>query len=128
VIKYPKTLGACIDLAYKMRSERLELDKEVEKLKEEEAALKQHIMNSFDKVNIDGARGKVATASLSPRTVAQVEDWEALQKYIKKTGAFDLLQRRVNDAAFRERLDAKKTVPGVVPFVITTLSLTKASK
>jgi len=126
--KYPKTLGACIDKLYQMRAKRLEEEKRIGTLKAQETALSDHILNSFSKGDVEGARGKVATASVSRQTVAQVQDWEAFYKYVAKEGAFDLLQRRVNDSAYRARLDDQIKVPGVEPFGVVKLSITKSGK
>ena len=60
--------------------------------------------------------------------MAQVQDWEAFYKYVAKEGAFDLLQRRVNDSAYRARLDDQIKVPGVEPFGVVKLSITKSGK
>ena len=70
----------------------------------------------------------VATAAITRTTVAQVTDWDEVYKYVKKTGEFDLLQKRMSDVAYRERLDAGKPVPGTEPFIVVNLSLTKSSK
>lgn len=123
--KFPKTLGECVDRAYKLRAQRLELERKADTIKSEESALKDHVLESFNKADIEGARGKVATASITTKTVAQVEDWDKFYAYIHKNKAYEMLQRRVSDTAFRERLEAKKTVPGVKPFNVLGLSLTK---
>ena len=125
---YPKTLGGCVDQLYKMREARLVVQKKVDDMKAAESALHDHIINGFKKDEIEGAKGKAASASLSHLTVAQVDDWEKLYQYIAKEGAFDLLQRRVNDSAYRARLEDKLVVPGVQPFVAVKLSLTKVQK
>ena len=127
-MKPPKTLGACVDVLYRMREERLAVEKTVDALKNEETAMRDYIINTFSKSDIEGAKGKVASCSVIRKTVAQVEDWDKLYNYIEKNKAWDLLQRRVSDTAFRERLEAEETVPGVNPFVVVSLSLTKAGK
>lgn len=132
-MKMPATLGACVDAAYKLRAKRLELQKEVDAVKSEEEEIKNYIINTFTKTDIEGVKGKVATAGIIRKTVAQVGDWEKFQKYIikeEKAGrpAFDLMQRRVNDAAYRARLENGVVIPGVEPYNVTTLSLTKISK
>ena len=124
-MKWPKTIGACIDLAYKLREERQEIAKQAEEVSKKENELKDYVLNTFKKDDIEGAKGKLATAGINRRTVAQVKDWPKLYKYIVKHGAFELLQRRVNDGAYRERLEANEVVPGVEPFQVVTLSLTK---
>jgi hypothetical protein len=124
-MKFPKTLGQCIDKLYTLRQERKEIERKAEAVKEKESALERHIIESFSKTDLDGARGTVAVAGLSQATVPTVKDWDALYKYVKKHNAFDLLQKRVSATAYRERLDVKEVVPGVEPFITTKLSLTK---
>jgi len=125
---YPKTIGGCVDQLYKMREQRLVIQKKVDEMKSAESALHDHIINSFKKDEIEGARGKAASASISHTTVAQVDDWEKFYKYIAAEGAFDLLQRRVNDGAYRARLEDEIVVPGVTAFSFPKLSVTKVAK
>ena len=125
MVKYPKTLGACVDLLFKQRNARLAAQKKVDAQKAEESALSDYILNTFQKAELEGAKGKLASASLAHSTVAQVDDWEKLYKYIEENKAFDMLQRRVNDGAYRARLEENLVVPGVTPFVTTKLSLNK---
>lgn len=77
---------------------------------------------------MDKATGKKATASISKVVVADVEDWDKFHAFVKKTGYFHLLQRRVSDPGFRELLEQKGEAAmakvGVVPFVKTNLNLT----
>lgn len=129
---FPKTLGACVDLAYRLRAERQEEQAEAEArikvMKEQESALEEHILASFDKSDIEGARGTIATASVTTTIIPTVKDWPEFYKYILKHKAFDLLEKRPARLAYRERLDAGEAVPGVEPFHKKSLSLTKISK
>lgn len=124
-LKMPKTLGATIDLLWSLREERKAADVIVNEIKERESAVEAHLMNNFDKSGLDGAKGKYGLATLKHSTVADVTDWPAFYAYIQKNKAWDLLQKRPAITAIRERWDAKKTVSGVEPKEITTLSLTK---
>lgn len=130
--KFPRTLGACIDLAYNARAERLDMEREFEErikdYKDHEAAIKEHIIATFNKSDIEGARGEIATASVTRTTVPQVKDWPAVFKYIEKTHAWDLMEKRMARIAYRDRLDDNEVIPGVEPFVKIDLSLTKVAK
>jgi hypothetical protein len=97
--KFPKTIGQCVDQLYAMRASRLEYEAEAEKMKEQETALREHILNSFNKTDIEGAKGRAATAAITRKTVAKVNDWDQLYAYIYKNKAFDLLHKRVTDKA-----------------------------
>lgn len=122
---FPETIGACVDLAYKLRQQRLKLEKEADKFKEQESALKEHLIKRYKKEDLDGSKGKVAVASIGKLTVARVNDWDKFHAYIRKTGEWDLLKKSVNDAAYRARIENKKKVPGVEPFTIVKVHVNK---
>ena len=72
------------------------------------------------------ASGTKATLSFSFSTIADVqgdEGWKQLYAYIKKTGYFHLLHKRVTDGAYQELLEAGKKVPGVLPFTKKRINL-----
>mgnify|MGYP001824856248 CR=1 FL=1 len=64
-------------------------------------------------------------AKIKTTTHATVKDWPKFYGYVKRNNAWDMLQKRVNDGAYRERLDNGKNVPGVEPFSKISISLTK---
>jgi hypothetical protein len=125
VTAFPSTLGACIDLLYKMREDRHAIEKKAEAIKIKEDELETHLLETFKKTDLEGAQGKRATAGVSMSTVPSVKDWDKVFAYIKKKGAFDLLQKRLSATAYRERLESKVAVPGVEPFNVVKLSLRK---
>lgn len=123
-MKIPKTLGACADLLYETRQQRLAKQKEVDELAANESALKEHIISTMPKSD-SGAQGKVARISIVLKEVAQAKDWDLFWKSFKKGRDEDLIQRRLNGAAIQERLEAGKAVPGVELFRTPTVSLNK---
>jgi len=123
-IKVPKTIGAAIDALWKLREQRKELDSQSTKLKSSEKILEDGILAKFTKQDLDGSRGKLAQLTVSPLTVPVAEDWSKIYAHIKKTGAFELLHKRLSSEAMKERWDANKKVPGVGRFNIIRLSLT----
>lgn len=123
--KFPKTMGACADRLYELRQKRLEMQKEVDKIAAEEAALKEHIINTLPKSEASGVAGKLARVTVITKVVPQVKDWDAFYKYVKKTGEFDLMQRRINDGAIKERWEAGKEIPGVEHFNTVSVSINK---
>lgn len=124
-MKPPKTIGACIDKLFELRKERLNIEKDADAVRAKESELEKYIIETFNKTDLDGARGKTAVAGITMSTVPTVKDWDKLFKYVKKEDAFDLLQKRVSATAYRERMDAKEVVPGVESFIVTKLSLRK---
>jgi hypothetical protein len=126
-LKIPKSLGACADLLYDLREKRLAAQKVVDAFATDETALKEHINENLPKGDT-GASGKHHHISVYTDPVPRIEDPDALYAHIKKTGDFDLLQRRLNNAAVKERWDDpknKKGVPGVGTFNVVKVSLTK---
>lgn len=122
---FPKTLGECIDSLYLARAKRLALDKEVEEMKKVETALREHIKHNFAEEDLDGARGKIATATLTTLYQPTATDWAVVFEYIRKNRAFDLLQKRLSATACRARWDNNKNIPGVEKIPVTDLSVTK---
>jgi len=123
--KFPKQLGSCADKLYELRQKRLEQQKVVDAIEAEEKALKEHIINTLPKSEASGVAGKLARVTLVTKEVPQVEDWDAFYKHVKKTGQFDLLQRRLTDAAIKERWEHGKEIPGVKHFQAVTVSINK---
>lgn len=128
-MKMPKTLGACVDLAFSLRNARIEkqreYDAEIAEMKRQEEEIKEHIINSFKKSDINGAKGKTATISIVPVIIPQPKDWPAIYAYIKKNDAFDLMERRLHKGAFKDRLENGEKVPGVEVFEKLDISINK---
>lgn len=123
-LKAPATLGACLDKLYELREKRLALQSQAEELGVTYSALEDHVFKKFKHADVEGASGKAATASIQPKTVGRIEDKDKLEAYVARTKQWDLVTVMINNKAYRERLKAKKTVPGVVPFEFKKLSLT----
>jgi hypothetical protein len=130
--KFPAKIGPCIDKAYLLREERQEKQREfdaiIEEMKKAEKALADHIVNTFKKSEINGAKGDICSASWSPVVFPKVTDWTAVYAWVKKTGAFEIFEKRISKSAFKERYEAKEFIPGVEAHEDFTLSLTKISK
>jgi hypothetical protein len=131
--KIPQTTGAVIDALYKLRNERIEkqrgFEEVIAKLKEAEKALEDHLISTLGKSKLNGAKGSLATVSVSKSVVPGKVNWTELYSYIVENDAFDLLEKRVAKVAFRDRLEQEPDgIPGVEPMEITTLSLNKAGK
>jgi len=124
-MKLPKTLGSCVDLLYKMREERLAAQKVVDERKAQEHALKDHILTNLNSQGGTTFGGKIATAHVSKRTEGTVHDWDDFFNWVAKTDSWDMVQKRINNAAYRERLENDVDVPGVEAVEVTSINLTK---
>lgn len=131
-LKFPAKLGAAIDLAYQLRDERLifqrNMEEQLKELKEREKEIKDHIINTFSKSDIEGAKGSVASAGILRNTYPRPVDWEKIHKYIRETNQFDLLEKRLLKSAFKERFEAGVSIPGVEAYEEIDLSLTRIKK
>jgi hypothetical protein len=124
--KLPKTLAACADLLYELQEERKTIEKSAKALEDKEKALRAHLINTLPKSYATGVSGKKANVRIVTEDVPQVKDWPKFYEFIKKNNAFELLNKALNKAAVKERMEAKKAVPGVGTFRAVKVSLTKA--
>ena len=125
IFKFPKAMGACADQLYELREERLRRQKLVDELAAEEAALKEYIIQTLPKSEASGVAGKVARVSVTVKDVPQVKDWEKFHAYVKKTGSFELLQKRISKEAVDERLEAGVKLPGLEVFKLPVVGINK---
>lgn len=117
-----KELAAKVDEYADIRQRRLALEKDVEKLKEEESALKATLLEALVKTGAGGLGGKRFRVTHKVKSVPQVQDWDAFYSHIRETGEFELLQRRVSSTAVSERWEAGEAVSGVVRVLVDDLS------
>lgn len=135
--KLPKSLGACADKYHETRTLRLAEEKVAAATKAVEDYIKEHIINNLPKGDT-GAVGRAYKAITYNDTVFVVKDWPKFYRHLQKTGEFDLLNRALNQAAVKERIEAQtrpsgkrgegwkpKLPPGVEAFPIVKLSVTK---
>jgi hypothetical protein len=129
--KLPKSLGACVDLYYDARQKRLELEKVAEAQKKVESYIFDHILNNIPKGDggVVGKRFKAIRTEADKFSIDKDADFYA---FVKRTGSFDLLNRAINQAAVRARLEDPKFmkkfpqgVPGTKKFKALSLSVTK---
>ncbi len=114
--QFPKSLGAAADLWWDLRSQRLAADKAAAALKEREQAVEAYLINSID-ADSTGVAGKAVAVRRIETETPMIEDWEKLTSYIKRKGAFHLLQHRLSVSSVNEVLEDGKPIPGVSTFV-----------
>lgn len=125
-------LGDMIDALYDLRAHRLEKQRAYEKIIEDmkvvETQMEDLILKSFDKNEIEGAKGMSASASVSRLVVPSVKNWPDVFRYIADHDAWDLLEKRMARVAYRDRTEAGEAIPGTEPFVKIGLNLTRINK
>jgi hypothetical protein len=108
------------------KASRLAKQKETDKLEEKEVHFKTALMDMLHALKVRSVGSKEKVYAIVPKIKPSVTDWTKLYAHIKRTGNFELLQRRVGEKAVAERWDLGKKVPGVEQFPVETLSVTKA--
>lgn len=116
-------IGTTIDDLWALREKKRLAEETVKDIEIQIAAATEVLFDTLDQQGLDKATGSKASVSISTAVSAQVEDWDALNAYVKKTGHFHLYQKRLSDVAYRELLEQGKKVPGVQPFSKRKLNL-----
>jgi hypothetical protein len=116
-------LALLADGYFATRNKRLAMQKEVDKLEEDEKKLKQQVLDGLVANGATAIGGKLVEISLVEKIEPTVSDIAALRAHIQATGEFDLLYNRINTAAVKERWQVHLVVPGVEGFPVTSLSM-----
>lgn len=116
-------IGVMIDEMHLLREKKRKLAEQVTELEQQYTVLETDLMARMEAEQTDKGAGKLASASISTGVVADVEDWGKLEAFVKRTGHFQLFQRRISDPAFRELMESKGSVPGIKPFTKKRLNL-----
>ena len=125
-MKIPKTLGAKIDALYTLREKRLAIERSADVLRAKEAEFKESILAHLTSEKAQRASGKLATCSATVTVVGKAYDWAKIWEYAKKRDASDLFQRRINNKAWLDRVEAGEKILGIERETVLTLSLSKA--
>ena len=103
-------------------------DAELSKAKKELDKISNMLEDRFTNQELDGASGSNGGAQVSrvKHTNPTIVDRKKLDAYIRKHGANDLMQARINKQSWLDRMDADgKPIPGVKTFEKFTLKLTR---
>lgn len=125
---FPASIGDAIDKLYMQRAARLEADRAIERMKEEERALKAHVLKLLTAAKLNGGKGAIATAAIVMSRTYRLEPevgfakfWEFARK--DKLGVY--VQHRISASAVAEAIGAGKRIPGVVEEDVVDISLNK---
>lgn len=118
-------LGKLIDDFCVAKEARLHADKHAASLKAVEVELKNRVMQEMLNNDCHMVGGTYKKVTLKTKQRPQVADWSEVYKFIVDTGATDLLQRRLSEAAVKARVDDGVAVPGVEYIETNDLSVSK---
>lgn len=123
-VQKPLTIGQAIDKLWELEQEKKAAAAEVKRIEGLIEEAKEKVYEAMDTQGVQQSKGTKASASIGDQTTYNIEDFDALSKYVKKTGYFHLFQRRVSAEAVRELFETKGGVPGLVPFTKRKINLT----
>lgn len=118
-------IGAEIDALWALREKKRALDEQVKVIEDQISDASNALLERMDAEGTDKVTGKMATVSISDVMVGNCTDWDMLNAFVKKTGNFQLYQRRLSDPAVRELFEQKGNIPGVELFKKRKLNLRK---
>jgi len=119
------SVGRCADLYRELRDLRLQMEKETARVQKAEARVREHIIANLSKSSDTGAAGLKYRAQIVTKQRPTVSDFQAFGDFVMRNGRLDLLQRRINDKAVMEMLDAGEKVAGVEKMTVVDVSITK---
>jgi len=114
------TVDKVISTYIKLRGQKeaIESDtrEEVADIKEKMAKLEAWIQAESDRTGVKSFKTDAGTAFLTTSDFASVADWDEVLAFIKNTGAWEMLTRKVSKKAVREYIDEAGSVPNGVNF------------
>lgn len=110
-----KTLNELLDEITNLRSEIKEIDEKRSNLKNKLNNCESITLYKLEEQGIDRIGNESCTVSIRKDIVPNVEDWDQVHMYVKKTGQFELLHRRMSSTAYKELQSMGSNVPGVKP-------------
>ena len=121
----PAGVGQMADEYSEVRAERLRIEKQAASVKSRETEIYNVIMSTLNESVDTGASGQTYRVQRIEKEGLAVEDWPSFWAYIQKTGAFDMLQKRLSDKAVADRVEGEGMLPGIKKSEFSTLSFTK---
>ena len=107
---------------HKTRGAIKEVLAQEKELKLQQRELETKIAIKMQEEGLDKVSNDVCTLSLKAEIVPTVEDWDQLFEYLKETGQFELMQKRMSATAYRELIAMGTDVPGVKSTELTRIN------
>ena len=123
--KISSHLPDLVDIYISLRAQRLALDKEAASLKETEDDIYKVIVSKMrdEGMSVLGAKNGFVKLKESEEPVPT--DWPALYEYIKDTGSFEFLHKRIATLAIKEHVEAGEVIPGIGFTTVYKLTVSK---
>jgi hypothetical protein len=109
------TVDAVIKKYMRLREKKAaveaEIKERVDAIKADMAKLEAFLKAKLDADGLTSFKTEYGTAFLTTTDFANVEDWDAVLRFIREEEAYDMLEKRVSKTAVRGYIDANKEVP-----------------
>jgi hypothetical protein len=120
-----QAMGELADEWWTLRASRLAIEKEVARIREQESRAKSALLQSLTENKVTSVGGQKVRVTHVVKDKPSVNDWEEVYSYIRETGSFDILQRRIGERAVKDRWDDGVKIPGIVSYPIDEISYSK---
>lgn len=107
-----------------IREAKAELAEQEKILNGEMSAIESEILRRMNDRKVDRFAGNGMSAVKTIETQPDVKDWDDVYAFIRESGDFSLLQKRISATSFRELL-AMGSVPGIVAREVTKVGFRK---
>lgn len=121
-----ESIGEKVDLYFRTREQRLLMQKQVDNVQTEESKLKEEIIRELQTAQVTSIGGQIARVTIQEKIKPIAQNWELVYEYIRMNNAFDLMQRRLTEAAVKGRWEDGIKIPGVDSFTVFDLSVAKS--
>lgn len=120
-------LGALADELYAKNAEIAQANAVVKNLENEKREIENRLLGSMQEAGTDIVRGNSATVSISEVVRPQIDDFNALEKFVLRQKALYLFERRIASTAYRELKESLggKPIPGLSEFTQARLNVRK---
>jgi len=114
------TVDAVIKKYMKLREKKAlveaEIKERVDNIKADMVKLEAWLKAKLDADGLTSFKTDHGTAFLTTTDFANVEDWDAVLRFIREEEAFDMLEKRISKTAVRGYIEANKEVPPGVKY------------
>ena len=114
------TVDAVIKKYMKLREQKAvveaEIKERVDAIKADMTKLEAFLKAKLDADGLTSFKTEYGTAFLTTTDFANVENWDAVLRFIREEEAYDMLEKRVSKTAVRGYIEATKEVPPGVKY------------
>lgn len=110
-VSLPPTMNILITELRKVRDEMDEIAARKKELNETMDNIKGVLLDKMAEENVDSIKTNHGTVFRKERKFWTIKDFSALCEYVKRTGHFELFQKRVAGSAVDEIIEAEEETP-----------------